>query len=268
MVRINLQAEWQRLIDEGEALLAAGDPAASDVFGRANEVAAAMNGDSRKVEKPPRLEAEAVDLMADGEASLARGDRATAIDRFLRRGRVLDREKRSARRVEKYGSEEEAERWDELTSDWRRMWKLTMQAELAREFDARIFVGLKSFAGFSKPVAVFERWQGRWQEAAEQLFCACCGDLDENGCWPWIGAVNRKGIPVVSIGGPLADHPGREFGYRLYVGEFKRGTALEATCGNDKCVNLDHTKVVKRKLKFDGSEGGTPGDIIRGRRRQ
>lgn len=197
-------------------------------------------------------EAAEVDLLADGDASLGRGDFATAVDRYSRAWRVRDRTKRAARAAT-VAQDDFA-----MAQDFRAMRKAEQRREAELLARLNVFIGLRSFPGFSLPVAVFGRWSGEYSPAAESLFIINCAELRPDGCWVWIGAHNRKREPVVSIGGPANVHAG-VFGHRLFNGDTARGWEAYSECANASCVSLDHWRVRRRLKPYDGSEGTTPG---------
>lgn len=205
---------------------------------------------------PRRLyEAEAVDLIADGRSSFARGDFTVAVDRFLRAGRRLDADKRRLH-VASFGEDAVAMALED------RERRRVERAEAARlMFVSAMQIGFSVMSGFSVPVAVFGGWTGDWQSAAEDLFVLNCAPVREDGCWQWIGAVNRHFEPVVSIGGP-ANHSARAFAYRLFLGDLPRGLDIEGSCETERCVSVEHIRLVPMKRRYDGSEGTVPGDRL------
>ena len=69
------------------------------------------------------------------------------------------------------------------------------------------------------------------------------GDPDSNGCWPWLGYVNRAGYGVTST-----VRGGRRGAYRvvweILVGEIPAGLDVDHLCRNPICVNPGHLEPV------------------------
>lgn len=65
------------------------------------------------------------------------------------------------------------------------------------------------------------------------------GKPDENGCWPWLGHIDRKGYGRAGKRGPAYRAV-----YELLVGPIPPGMTLDHLCYVTRCVNPGHLEVV------------------------
>lgn len=72
--------------------------------------------------------------------------------------------------------------------------------------------------------------------------------VDTSGCWPWVGALNEKGYPLIARSRTSHPGPGSAFAHRHYyemnVGPIPPDLTLDHLCGNKSCVNPDHLEPV------------------------
>jgi hypothetical protein len=79
-------------------------------------------------------------------------------------------------------------------------------------------------------VARFERGRRFWRNV----------DVGERrACWIWDGATDGHGHARFGSG------PADVHAYQLVRGPLARGARLEHSCGNDRCVNPEHMRVVE-----------------------
>lgn len=79
-----------------------------------------------------------------------------------------------------------------------------------------------------------------------QSFWAKASPEPNSGCWLWLGATNRGGYGVISIGNSKARLAHR-FGFELLQGAVPDGLELDHLCRVRSCVNPAHLEPVSRR---------------------
>lgn len=67
-------------------------------------------------------------------------------------------------------------------------------------------------------------------------------DVDEGGCWLWLGATTVGGYPSFYYEGRL--QLGHRVAYRMFVGVIPDGLHLDHLCSVRRCVNPSHLEPV------------------------
>lgn len=63
-------------------------------------------------------------------------------------------------------------------------------------------------------------------------------EIDENGCWNWVGPRTRTGYGYVFT--ELRTHLVHRVAWKLWVGPIPDGLCILHRCDNPSCFNLDH----------------------------
>ena len=73
-------------------------------------------------------------------------------------------------------------------------------------------------------------------------------EIRENGCWYWLGAINKTGYGVSSIDGQ------KTLAHRAFWifenGQVPEGMDLDHLCRNRACINPEHLEVVTRSVNL------------------
>ena len=67
-------------------------------------------------------------------------------------------------------------------------------------------------------------------------------DMQDDGCWRWIGATNRDGYGHIMVNGRVAS--AHRVAYELHVGVIAPGEHVHHLCAHRWCVNPDHLVLV------------------------
>ena len=67
-------------------------------------------------------------------------------------------------------------------------------------------------------------------------------DYAAGPCWEWVGPLNSKGKPVITVG-KIKHNPIR-VGWEFYIGELHPNQKLAYECDNPMCVNPFHASLV------------------------
>jgi hypothetical protein len=118
------------------------------------------------------------------------------------------------------GEASTAEQWDVLSGDEKREWRLRARAAVAAmsEEDLRVELAYRKFQTQFSPLP--------------------------SGCLQWNGAVDRRdgyGRFYNGSGKTLGAH---QFIWRYCRGEVPHGLVIDHICGNRRCVNIDHLRIV------------------------
>jgi hypothetical protein len=71
-------------------------------------------------------------------------------------------------------------------------------------------------------------------------------ELDENGCWNWIGGTKESGYGTVGLRGAMwAVH---RIIYELFVGPIPEGYVIDHKCRNKRCCNPAHLEAVPQLI--------------------
>ena len=71
------------------------------------------------------------------------------------------------------------------------------------------------------------------------------GEADENGCMPWLGALDGTGYGMIAAGpGWPTTLRAHRISYELFVGPIDQGMVVDHTCGNRRCCNPEHLQAV------------------------
>lgn len=89
-------------------------------------------------------------------------------------------------------------------------------------------------------------------ERDERRFFAKVGLPDENGCMPWLAAVDRKGYGQFSFHGTAKAH---RLMHELTVGPIPAGFDVDHRCGNGRCVAPLHLRAATRKQNAENRGG-------------
>lgn len=73
-------------------------------------------------------------------------------------------------------------------------------------------------------------------------FAKYVGEADENGCWPWTGAIASTGYGVLNVDGKIVGAH-RLAVYFMTGDPIPKGMQVMHTCDNRKCVNHNHLKI-------------------------
>jgi hypothetical protein len=63
-------------------------------------------------------------------------------------------------------------------------------------------------------------------------------EIDENGCWNWLGYVNPQGY------GMIGDVRAHRASYELLVGRILTGFYIHHECRNQRCINPEHLQAL------------------------
>ncbi len=95
-------------------------------------------------------------------------------------------------------------------------------------------------------------------------------EIDDAGCWLWVGKVNRGGYGVTSVAGKTRS--AHRVSYEWHVGPIPIGLDLDHLCRVRRCVNPDHLEPVTRRENInrgltrrrscDGSVTAMPPDEV------
>lgn len=77
----------------------------------------------------------------------------------------------------------------------------------------------------------------------QDRFDRLCIQLEPNGCWHWLGCLNRKGYAMFSHR-PTREVFAYRYAYREFIGSIPPGLEVDHTCFNRACVNPQHLEVV------------------------
>ncbi len=97
---------------------------------------------------------------------------------------------------------------------------------------------------------------GRPKQSYEAFSKKLNKSAGENGCWPWIGAVNRRGYGVTSINHRLVTT--HRLAYFYEHGSFPDGLCVCHRCDNPPCCNPAHL--------FIGTTQDNTADMVRKKR--
>jgi hypothetical protein len=67
-------------------------------------------------------------------------------------------------------------------------------------------------------------------------------EVDDQGCWNWIGGPKGKGYGHVNVNGKLTT--AHRFYFEHYVGVIESGNQVDHLCRNKRCVNPEHLESV------------------------
>jgi hypothetical protein len=67
-------------------------------------------------------------------------------------------------------------------------------------------------------------------------------EVDENGCWIWLGKISGRGYGSFPVG--KMNYAAHRIYYEKAKGEIPEGLVLDHLCRNIKCVNPDHLEPV------------------------
>lgn len=75
---------------------------------------------------------------------------------------------------------------------------------------------------------------------------------EDTSCWIWQGNMNDGGLPrMQNPNHSRRSVSVRRYAYEMTVGPIKRGDFAVGTCGDERCVNPEHTKVRARKAQMN-----------------
>lgn len=77
--------------------------------------------------------------------------------------------------------------------------------------------------------------------------------IQENGCWEWVGALDRGGYGRMNVGG--AAHLAHRFLYEQANGPIPTDAQCDHLCRQRSCVNPDHIEVVSQRENLLRGEG-------------
>lgn len=197
------------------------------------------------------LRDEALELSASGRFVEAGGV-------FAQSWRAYDRERRLARKL---SVDVDLADFRESERERKRRERVVKEAARQEELSRSVQIGFGDVPPCADHdgrglVPIFMAWSGEFAARAEELFSKCIGPVRDDGCVPWLGPIDRKGVGVCSLGGP-ADVPGAVIAYRMFMpGGIPRGHVLKRLCESDcYCVEISHYELMIRPITWDPTKG-------------
>jgi len=92
-------------------------------------------------------------------------------------------------------------------------------------------------------------------DRAEKRFWRFVGQVDENGCWPWVGSLNFGGYGQFWFNGEWG--MAHKYSYSVHQHQIPIGLTIDHICRNRGCVNPAHMEVVSMRENIIRGVGPT-----------
>ncbi|TFH66582.1 MAG: HNH endonuclease [Gemmatimonadales bacterium] len=76
-------------------------------------------------------------------------------------------------------------------------------------------------------------------------------EIQEDGCWVWIGSRTRTGYGMMNYGGKGHNRLTHRVSYEIFKGEIPEDLELDHLCRTRACANPDHLEAVTPKVNRD-----------------
>ncbi len=80
-------------------------------------------------------------------------------------------------------------------------------------------------------------------KSLKERFLERCGEVDADGCIPWMGNLNSAGYGLVGMGASQRAMRAHRVAYQLFKGPVASGVVVMHRCDNPRCVNADHLQL-------------------------